>query len=615
MTEIIQFDIEDVDIVEESDSSQFATLKIDAFASGGNRHGLIISEDTLKKTSRSILEKPIVWLFDKVRQDATSHSDLEIPCGFVPQTSPIEYRTLPDGRIMMTVWGKVWKRYSGKIVDIFKRDGKKKSVSVEMEVLDHVYNEKTGLSEILDFAYLCITILGEGVRPAIPLAHAEMVAFASKEKEEYEKAILEFSSKYDSVDFTIPEIIKKNAEKGLELNKKYNLGATSVSLATARFIGKNEFISPEKVRHIYKYVNSHMNKPRNKKTPDGAYASWLLHGGEEAYEWSKILVEKLEEIDNKKTSYFGEIVTFPYDSLKDINPSLKGIDPPINLSQANEIARQADAIGADKGGWGIAISSFKKSHKVEDGHWVKKENMGDASPKEELSVDDEKDVKEKEDMATEEPKDENKEEEKEKGESKEKMSAEESKDGEKEEQENEKSEERDEEEEEPKTEKMSLDSNLDIAALLAMLSDETEDYQKLVASHESGTMDYSVLCSAMYNKMCKMAEEMKSKTDAYMSENQALKEFKADIESKQFAFEVETVLSEVSKTMPKDEIEKAREDSVNFSIESIDAWKNKTKAIAFGFIENKKVEGGSKKIGLPFMKSDAKVSNSPWKRQ
>jgi len=63
----------------------------------------------------------------------------------------------------------------------------------------------------------------------------------------------------------------------------------------------------------------------------------------------------------------------PYQSLKDINPALKGIRPKITLEQANDIADQADAIGADKGGWGIAIKQFKKTHTVRGGKWVKRE--------------------------------------------------------------------------------------------------------------------------------------------------------------------------------------------------------------------------------------------------
>jgi hypothetical protein len=63
----------------------------------------------------------------------------------------------------------------------------------------------------------------------------------------------------------------------------------------------------------------------------------------------------------------------PYPTLKDINPSLKGIRPRIDLEQANQIAAQADAIGAEKGGWGIAIKNFKKTHTVRGGKWTKRE--------------------------------------------------------------------------------------------------------------------------------------------------------------------------------------------------------------------------------------------------
>jgi len=90
----------------------------------------------------------------------------------------------------------------------------------------------------------------------------------------------------------------------------------------------------------------------------------LLFGGEDGKEWAGKMVDKL---DNK------EIVTFPYKSKTEINPALKGIDPPISLAQANAIAAQADKIGVDKekNGWAIAISSFRKTHHVEDGKWIK----------------------------------------------------------------------------------------------------------------------------------------------------------------------------------------------------------------------------------------------------
>jgi len=68
----------------------------------------------------------------------------------------------------------------------------------------------------------------------------------------------------------------------------------------------------------------------------------------------------------------------PYSSMEDVNPALRGIEPPVTLSQANAIAAVADGIPKDEvdNPWAVAISSFKKSHKVEDGKWVKKLEAG-----------------------------------------------------------------------------------------------------------------------------------------------------------------------------------------------------------------------------------------------
>ncbi len=68
----------------------------------------------------------------------------------------------------------------------------------------------------------------------------------------------------------------------------------------------------------------------------------------------------------------------PYAKLKDANPSILGIKPPVTLAQANAIAKHADGLAAHKNSikspWGTAISSFKKSHIVKDGKsWVKRE--------------------------------------------------------------------------------------------------------------------------------------------------------------------------------------------------------------------------------------------------
>ena len=105
------------------------------------------------------------------------------------------------------------------------------------------------------------------------------------------------------------------------------------------------------------------------------WIAWLLWGGDAGRKWSTSLVKKMDELDERKMSYFGEEEIVPYKSLEDANSAIKGIEPSVSLSQANEIAKQADVIGSDdnKNGWAIAISNFKKSHTVKGGKWVKKD--------------------------------------------------------------------------------------------------------------------------------------------------------------------------------------------------------------------------------------------------
>ena len=74
----------------------------------------------------------------------------------------------------------------------------------------------------------------------------------------------------------------------------------------------------------------------------------------------------------------------PYTKLEDANPALLGIEPPIDLEQANAIAAMADAIAAgDKppaagAEWPIAIAQFKKAYTVKAGKWAKNEAPAEA---------------------------------------------------------------------------------------------------------------------------------------------------------------------------------------------------------------------------------------------
>jgi hypothetical protein len=397
LTKKLRFTVEDAKMIDENPNSNFAILDLDFFASGENLHDMYVSEDTLKKTADTIKNCPIVWEYDPELDDIGTHDAQEVPCGFVPESSQVKSKKTDDGRTMLSVIAYVWKKYTGELLSFFKRDGGSKPVSVEMSVYDSKPIQN-GLTELLDFKYEAITVLGTYVTPAIPGAAANVLSFADMKKE-YNKALKE---EFPDVAMVIPADVKDNAKTGLAL--RLQVGATrgtASGIATARYLTSKEKAKPEKIKQMAAYFSEHKKSGlASNGTPENI--DWLLWGGTAGMVWAQSIADELNEKENEKMrelvstlpekSIANEtiddelnktesdrmkelIVTFPYKSMKDANPALKGIEPPISVAQANAIAKQADAIGSDekKNGWAIAISSFKKTHKVENGHWVEKD--------------------------------------------------------------------------------------------------------------------------------------------------------------------------------------------------------------------------------------------------
>lgn len=678
MNEKLSFAIKNAELISEDRDSNFSVLSLDFFSSGKNLNDSYISEETLERTADTIKNCPVVWKYSSMFNDAGSHHKDEVPCGFIPKEAEIKQKKLEDGRVMLTTISYVWKKFSGQILEFFERDGDK-PISVEMTVYDYK-DMGDGIKELLDYRFDAVTVLGSLVTPGISGAHATVLQFAKEYDEAYRN---EFFARYENVDMSIPDAVKKNVAKGLELYKQHNKGGTSVSLASARYIAKSDIMTPEKIRHVAKVHKSNKFQNKIKSPPNEGYISYMLYGGQDGMNWAIEVSKKLDEHDAEQLSYFSDELTFPYKSLKDINPALAGIDPPITLGQANAIARQADAISSDdeKNGWAIAISKFKRSHKVVDGKWVKKDkmsydfslnsaqilevlnaylsgytygenkyckywvqaydsdegyvffrdseegkgyrakynltgaectidlaskeevisagfmpvkekiNMEDVEKKKEEMAEESKEVEKKEEMAAEPEK---KEEEKPAEEKKEEMSAEDEK----------KEEEKEEEEkpEEEKKEEMSLDQNMDVAATLAMLANETDAFSGLVKNEFSkvvGERDYAKMFEAMCGKMSQMAEE-----------NKNLKSFKASMEQKQFDFEVNSTMKYIEEktTMPKDQRDALIEESKKFSLETVDGWKNLAKAKGLDFAIKDEKEDGILRFANPWGTKDIKKS-------
>lgn len=196
--EKLTFAIEKMSLLEEINNSQFVRARVWAFASGENAHGVPVLESALHKAEQSIYEKPLVWKYNKLADDAGTHEVDQVPCGFVPrQGANIAYERTDCGRLFFVTDVLLWKFYSGRILDIFAKTENKKSVSVEIAVLE---TSKVDNKEcISEFSYLAITVLGEKYNPAIPGANVTLQF--SQDKTAVEQILRgEFSTTSDTKD-------------------------------------------------------------------------------------------------------------------------------------------------------------------------------------------------------------------------------------------------------------------------------------------------------------------------------------------------------------------------------------------------------------------------------
>jgi hypothetical protein len=99
--------------------------------------------------------------------------------------------------------------------------------------------------------------------------------------------------KDEAATYPIPDRVKKNAQRGLDLRKKFGRGGTDVGENTARTLAAGGTIGIEKVRHINRYFPRHAGDNLNDKTSNG-WIAWLLWGGDAAWSWTNRIVRSYE---------------------------------------------------------------------------------------------------------------------------------------------------------------------------------------------------------------------------------------------------------------------------------------------------------------------------------
>lgn len=110
--------------------------------------------------------------------------------------------------------------------------------------------------------------------------------------------------KYEHIDFACPEAVARNAEKALDLRRKFDHGGTDIGVARARDLKNRENLTPDTIERMVSYFARHaVDKDAddfgNDDDPSAGYVAWLLWGGDEGRDWAEKVKAQMEEADTK----------------------------------------------------------------------------------------------------------------------------------------------------------------------------------------------------------------------------------------------------------------------------------------------------------------------------
>lgn len=213
---LLSFAVNDIKF-EDLKDSRFCKATIHAFADGPNVHTHPIDNSVLVNCADTIYNIPIVGKYDRFVDDFMSHEDDEIAIGVIPENTanfknPIIFEKQPDGRTFLVINGIIWKKYAGKQIEVIRRDGGTKSVSVEIAITDS--EEIDGKLKVNEFMFVGITVLGSWVNPAVKDAHIDL-EFAEKFKKEI-KEYLNSEENNEKVGETSMNDTEKNVSMSAE---------------------------------------------------------------------------------------------------------------------------------------------------------------------------------------------------------------------------------------------------------------------------------------------------------------------------------------------------------------------------------------------------------------
>jgi hypothetical protein len=278
----LSFSIDSYKVLE--DDPYITILELFIVSEGDNRHETYFDLESIKDAIPSLPNKPILAIYDNYNNDVREHArnkfDIEQrDCvGNIPESLNAEIVEYKDKQFLKCR-ACVWKHYFPKIAELLKNNQDTK-ISMEIEVLESYKDNKDGFLHITKFRFMGISLLGQKYLEAIPNATAKIIKYSTSD---YNEIVADTNKKL--MTFSIPNSIKENAKKALNLKQK-NPQLISFS---------KEIINNEKLS--FSKINLILNKIQNLKKEDNL----MFFGGVESKEWCENIVNQFNiKIKNEK---------------------------------------------------------------------------------------------------------------------------------------------------------------------------------------------------------------------------------------------------------------------------------------------------------------------------
>jgi len=279
MDKRLKFNIDSYEVLQ--NDPYIMILEAFIVSDGLNKQKTIFTVESMERAMPTLANKPLICIFDKYKEDFKAHanSDYETrytqKCvGNIPESNDAQIVQY-EGKNFVKCKVLIWKEYAPQVAERFAKNDK---ASISMEIYINKYHmNNDGYPVIDDYRYLGISLLGEGINPAITHANVKVIKFSEPI---YADIINKFNKLYYTLTqhYEVPEIIKYNATESLSMPQK------NIQLIKfAKKLSEAEHMTYDEVHNLYGKI-SNIRKEDN----------ILFYGGEDAREWCKHIIENFE---------------------------------------------------------------------------------------------------------------------------------------------------------------------------------------------------------------------------------------------------------------------------------------------------------------------------------